>query len=201
VPTPANHPTLYAGTYSLELDELDLRQSFVRLRVYTGAQWQWVHYPTRYNRYFEQRRAEEGWEHESPKLILGKKTASLHFLQTKTITATKFVESKRDPDLVTVAVDLNVKQLAVITVRQHGKIIQTRFVSDGGSTNTDIGISNESPGSNGSQAILSKASAAIRTSGGICAARIPILLTKPPVPLSRCVSSMRAVCCSLNACG
>ncbi len=33
---------------------------------------------------------------------------------------------------MTVAVDLNVKQLAVITVRQHGKIIQTRFVSDEG---------------------------------------------------------------------
>jgi IS605 OrfB family transposase len=58
--------------------------------------------------------------------------AAIHFLQTKTITAAKIVESKRDPDLVTVAVDLNVKQLAVVTVRQHGKIIQTRFVSDGG---------------------------------------------------------------------
>ena len=42
------------------------------------------------------------------------------------------MESKRDPDLVTVAVDLNAKQLAVVTVRQHGKIIQTRFVSDQG---------------------------------------------------------------------
>ena len=30
------------------------------------------------------------------------------------------------------AVDLNVKQLAVITVRQHGQVIQTRFVSDQG---------------------------------------------------------------------
>jgi hypothetical protein len=41
-------------------------------------------------------------------------------------------KSEADPDLVTVAVDLNVKHLAVITVRQHGKIIQTRFVSDHG---------------------------------------------------------------------
>jgi IS605 OrfB family transposase len=31
-----------------------------------------------------------------------------------------------------VAVDLNVKQLAVITVRQHGGIRETRFVSDQG---------------------------------------------------------------------
>jgi IS605 OrfB family transposase len=53
-------------------------------------------------------------------------------LQTKTITAQKIVESKRDPDLVTVAVDLNVKQLAVITARQRGQIIATRFVSDHG---------------------------------------------------------------------
>jgi putative transposase len=128
IPTAANHPTLYAGTYALELAELDLRQSFVRLKVYTGRQWEWVHYPTRYNRYFEARRAEPGWEQESPKLILGEKMAAIHFLQTKTITATKIVESKRDPDLVTV----NVKQLAVITVRQHGKITATRFVSDRG---------------------------------------------------------------------
>jgi IS605 OrfB family transposase len=132
VPAASNHPTLYAGTYTLELDELDLRKSFVRLKVYTGEHWEWVHYPTRYNRYFEARRAEEGWEEESPKLILDRKNAAIHFLQTKTITAKKIVESKRDPDLVTVAVDLNVKQLAVITVRQHGKIIQTRFVSDRG---------------------------------------------------------------------
>src|SRR5258708_4868224 len=132
VPTASNHPTLYAGTFALELDALDLRKSFVRLKVYTGSEWVWVQYPTRYNRYFEQRRAEEGWEQESPKLVLGKQSAAIHFLQSKAIKARKIVESKRDPDLVTVAVDLNVKQRAVITVRQHGTIIQTRFVSDRG---------------------------------------------------------------------
>ncbi len=132
VPTASNHPTLYAGTFTLELDALDLRKSFVRLKVYTGSEWVWVHYPTFYNRYFEQRRAESGWETESSKLILGKQSAAIHFLQSKTITAKKIVESKRDPDLVTVAVDLNVKQLAVITVRQHGVIQETRFVSDQG---------------------------------------------------------------------
>jgi IS605 OrfB family transposase len=132
IPTAANHPTLYAGTFSLDLDELDLRKSFLRLKVFTGSEWVWVHYPTRYHRYFEHRRAEPGWEQESPKLILSKQEAALHFLQTKTISAKKIVESKRDPDLVTVAVDLNIKQLAVITVRQHGRIIETRFVSDHG---------------------------------------------------------------------
>jgi len=130
IPTASNHPTLYAGTYTLDLDELDLRKSFVRLKVYTGSTWAWVQYPTRYNRYFEQRRAEEGWEQESPKLVLGKRSAAIHFLQSKTIKARKIVESKRDPDLVTVAVDLNVKQLAVITVRQHGKITQVSNLSE-----------------------------------------------------------------------
>lgn len=132
MPTAANHPTLYAGTFSLELDTLDLRNSFLRLKVYNGSEWLWVKYPTRYNRYFEQRRAEEHWEPESPKLVLSPTEAALHYLQTRTISAKKIVESRQDPDLVTVAVDLNVKQLAVITVRQHGKIIQTRFVSDEG---------------------------------------------------------------------
>jgi IS605 OrfB family transposase len=131
-PTAHNHPTLYEGTYTLELDELDLRKSFVRLKVYTGFQWVWAHYPTRYNRYFERRRAEPGWETESPKLILSKQSAAIHFLQSKTIKAKKIVESKRDADLVTVAVDLNVKQLAVMSVRQHGVIKETRFVSDQG---------------------------------------------------------------------
>src|SRR6266568_6519354 len=132
VPTAPNHPTLYAGTFHLDLDELDLRKSFIRLKVYDGTAWVWVHYPTLYNRYFEQRRADEAWEAESPKLILNKKTAAIHFLQTKKVSAKKIVESKQDPDLVTVAVDLNVKSPAVITVRQHGVIKETRFVSDQG---------------------------------------------------------------------
>jgi transposase len=132
VPTASNHPRLYRGTFSLELDALDLRESFVRLKVYTGTNWVWVNYPTRYNRYFEQRRMEPGWEQESPILVLSKQAAAVHFLQTKTISAKKIRESKQDPDLVTVAVDLNVKQLAVITVRQHGTIIETVFASDQG---------------------------------------------------------------------
>jgi len=41
----------------------------------------------------------------------------------KKIQASKVMERKHDPDLVTVGVDLNVKHLAVLTVRQHGQII------------------------------------------------------------------------------
>jgi len=43
VPTAPNHPTLYAGTFSLDLDELDLRKSFIRLKVYDGTAWVWHH--------------------------------------------------------------------------------------------------------------------------------------------------------------
>src|SRR5260370_4821680 len=97
-----------------------------------GEVWMWVKYPSWYNRYFDRRRAGGGWETAGPTLILGKQSGAIHFWKSKTITAKKIVESKRDPDLVTVAVDLNVKQLAVITVRQHGVIQETRFVSDQG---------------------------------------------------------------------
>jgi putative transposase len=56
----------------------------------------------------------------------------LHIPQVKKIEAKKVMERKQNPDLVTVAVDLNVKNLAVITVRQHGTIIETVFVRDHG---------------------------------------------------------------------
>lgn len=131
-PTPRNHATLYEGTCSLQLEGVDLRNSFVRLRVYTGLDWQWVNYPTRYSRYFQQRRTESDWQALSPKLVLTKTSAAIHFPQRKTIEAKKVVERKRDPDLVTVAVDLNVKNLAVITIRHHGIILESHFLTDHG---------------------------------------------------------------------
>jgi transposase len=116
----------------LELSGTDVRQSFARLKVYTGQRWVWANYPVKYNRYFAQRLAGEAWEQQSPKLVLRRRSAELHFSQTSGVKARKVKESKLDPDLVTVAVDLNVKQLAVITARQHGKIIETIFVTDRG---------------------------------------------------------------------
>jgi transposase len=65
-------------------------------------------------------------------LILRHQSAELHISQTKEVKAKKVMESKRNPDLVTVAVDLNVKNLAVITVRQDERIIETVFVTDQG---------------------------------------------------------------------
>src|SRR6266568_4333306 len=132
LPGTSNHPTLYEGAFSLQLDGLDLRKTFVRLKVYDGKAWIWINYPVKYSRYFEQRRTEPEWEQQSPKLILRKTSAELHVSQTKEIKAKKVRESKRDPDLVTVAVDLNVKNLAVITVRRRETIIETVFVTDHG---------------------------------------------------------------------
>src|SRR5256886_14784099 len=57
---------------------------------------------------------------------------AIYHPQVKKIAARKVMERKQDPDLATVGVDLNVKNLAVITVRQHGRIIKTVFVTDHG---------------------------------------------------------------------
>jgi putative transposase len=132
VPGARNHPTLYESTWSLTLDQLDVRASFVRLKVYTGEGWRWANYPVKYSRYFEQRRADPAWEQQNPKLVLRPRSVELHFSQKKEVKAQKVKESKLDPDLVTVAVDLNVKHLAVITVRRHTTIIETVFVTDKG---------------------------------------------------------------------
>ena len=132
LPGASNHPTLYEGTLTLDLSESSKQGCFVRLKVYTGQTWEWHNYPVRVSRYFEQRLHDSAWEQESPKLVLRKRSAELHFAQTREIQAKKVVESKQDPDLVTVGVDLGVKNLAVITVRQHDKIIQTVFLTDHG---------------------------------------------------------------------
>src|SRR5260370_26097884 len=130
LPGARDHPTLYQGTCSLERAEG--KSYFVRLKVYDGRVWHWVNYPVVHSRYFQQRLRDPAWEQQSPTLVLSRQAAALHFPQVKQVSAQKVRESKLDPDLVTVAVDLNVKQLAVITVRQHEQIIETVFVSDAG---------------------------------------------------------------------
>ena len=132
VPGATDRPTLYKGTCSLELESRDLHARFVQLKLYDGQRWRWVNYPVKCSRYFQQRRCEEAWEHKSPLLVLRPHAAELHFPQTKAIAARKVRESKLDPELVTVAVDLNVKNLAVITVRQHQRSMETVFVRDHG---------------------------------------------------------------------
>jgi transposase len=133
LPGAANHPSLYEGTIELDLNHNGKeRTRFVRLKVYTGTTWQWLNYPIKNNRYFQQRLHDPAWEKQSPKLVLRTTSAELHFSQIREISAKKIAQSKLDPDLVTVAVDLNVKFLAVITVKQRGHVLESRFVSDQG---------------------------------------------------------------------
>jgi hypothetical protein len=126
-PSARNHPTLYDEACCLDLDGTDLHQRrhtcFARLKVYTGTEWQWHNYPVKLSRYFEARWRDPAWESQSPKLILRKKCAALHFPQVKQVAGKRVKESKEDPRLVTVAVDLNVKKLAVITVRQDERTL------------------------------------------------------------------------------
>jgi hypothetical protein len=131
-PAATDHPTLYQGCLSLDLEALELQEAFVRINVYTAEGWRWMHYPVSSSRYTVQRLREADWQRQSPTLVLRAHAAELHIPQIKKIAASKVMERKHDPDLVTVAVDLNVKNLAVITARAHGKIIETVFVTDHG---------------------------------------------------------------------
>ncbi len=132
LPAATDHPTLYQGCLALDLEALDLHEAFVRINVYTGEGWRWMPYPVSSSRYSVQRLLEAGWQRQSPTLVLRAHAAELHIPQIKKIAARKVMERKHDPDLVTVAVDLNVKNLAVITARAHGKIIETVFATDHG---------------------------------------------------------------------
>src|SRR5260221_377138 len=131
-PAASDHPTLYQGCLVLDLETLDTREAFVRINVYTGEDWTWMQYPVNCSRYTVERLKETDWQRQSPTLVLRAHAAELHIPQVRKITAKKVMERKQDPDLVTVAVDLNVKNLAVITARQHGTIIKTVFVTDHG---------------------------------------------------------------------
>jgi hypothetical protein len=132
LPGATDHPTLYQGCIALELEALDVKETFARIAVYTGQVWTWMHYPVNSSRYTVQRLGEADWLRQSPTLVLRAHAAELHIPQVKRIAAKTVMERKHDPDLVTVAVDLNVKNLAVITARAHGKIIETVFVTDHG---------------------------------------------------------------------
>jgi putative transposase len=131
-PGAVDHPTLYQGCIILDLETLDLQDAFVRLNVYTGSDSTWMHYPVSSSRYLIARLAEADWKRQSPQLVLRERSAALHIPQVKQVAAKKVMECKADPKLVTVAIDLNVKNLAVITVRRSERIIQTVFVTDRG---------------------------------------------------------------------
>ena len=127
LPKANNHPTLYKENY-----DLDLENGFISIKVFDGLKWLFVNYPIKINRWAMKRLSEKGWKTLSPNLVVKDNYAGLHFPQEKTIEAKKVKESKKDSSLYTVAVDLNVKNLAVVTVRQFGKIVYTEFIKDKG---------------------------------------------------------------------
>jgi hypothetical protein len=131
-PGAADRPTFYQGAFHLKLAEAKIHDRFVRLKVYNGSRWVWMNYPVRCSRHFQQRWDERGWKQQSPTLVLRGKHAALHFPQTKEVKAVRVVERKLDPRLVTVGADLNVKNLAVVTVRQDESILEVVFLTDHG---------------------------------------------------------------------
>jgi len=106
----------------------------------------------------QKRLNDQGWDNKSPKLILRKHSVSLHITQGKTVQAKKIKESKLDPNLVTVGVDLNVKNLAVIIVRRQGKIIKRYLLPTRDLISTGIGTGELFPGTSGSPESRSRVS-------------------------------------------
>ncbi len=125
------------------------------------------------------------WKRQSPTLVLRARSAELHLPQVKQIAAKKVRERKQDPQLVTVAVDLNVRNLAVITIMAW--------------TPTATAISKRSPRSSGNQGRRSKASTATVISGGILIARTRMPPTRSPTASPRSAPAILAVSCSLSA--
>lgn len=132
LPGSDNHPVLYKGTVKLEMEKFDQQDSFVSINIYNGRNWDWVNYPVNFSPWQEKRLTEAGWENKSPRLVLREKTAELHVIQEKTVRAKKVKESKKNPDLITVGIDLNVKNMAVVIIRKNGVIIKTVFIKDEG---------------------------------------------------------------------
>ena len=51
LPGAANHPTLYQGTLTLDLETVHTKDHFVQLKVYAGSGWEWHNYPVQASRY------------------------------------------------------------------------------------------------------------------------------------------------------
>src|SRR5215469_6600705 len=94
LPSASDHPTLYQGCISLDLETLDLQDAFVRINVYTGEGWRWMHYPVSSSRYLLQRLLEAEWKRQSPMLVLRPHAAELHIPQVRKIEARKVMERK-----------------------------------------------------------------------------------------------------------
>ena len=129
-PSPRNLPTFYKGTYQLEL--LDIKNQFVRLKVFDGFEWVWKNYPVKMGRKQLESFNDPNWSIQSPTLV-PKRTKRglewyLHIPLAKKVDVNPIKEQKKEnPNLTTLAVDLGLRHLAVVTVRQGGKIRKVKF--------------------------------------------------------------------------
>jgi len=129
-PVARNLPTFYKGTYQIEL--FDIKNQFVRLKVFDGTSWVWKNYPIKIGRkQLEQLNAPE-WSMQSPTLV-PKRTKRgtqwyLHIPLAKKVKVKPIKEQKKEnPNLTTLAVDLGLRHLAVVTVRKNGEIAFVKF--------------------------------------------------------------------------
>jgi IS605 OrfB family transposase len=129
-PTARNFPTFYSGTIKLEL--LDIKNQFVRLKVYDGSKWVWKNYPVKIGKKQLEQLNDTSWSMQSPTLV-SKATKRgiewyLHIPLAKKVSLKPIKEQKKEnPNLTTLAVDLGLRHLAVVTVRKNGEIVKTSF--------------------------------------------------------------------------
>ena len=83
LPGAREHPTLYQGTCELSLEQAQVADRFVRLKVYDGKTWHWVNYPVACSRYFQQRLHDPAWDQQRYRCI--KRIAKKQWLSGKPV--------------------------------------------------------------------------------------------------------------------
>jgi IS605 OrfB family transposase len=146
-PKARNLPTFYKGTYQFQIkaavalprlidnpqiELFDIKNQFVRLKVYDGTNWIWKNYPVCLGSKQEKQLNDPSWSSGSPTLV-PKRTKRgiewyLHIPLVKQVDVKPIKEQKKEnPNLTTLAVDLGLRHLAVVTVRKGGKIVAVSF--------------------------------------------------------------------------
>jgi IS605 OrfB family transposase len=141
-PAPQNLPTFYKGTYEIELSRLsgspigdrglDIQNQFVRLKVYSEGFWVFKNYPIKIGKKQLKILMSKEWDILSPTLVPKKKKGKiewyLHIPVEKKVSVKKIEEQKKEnPNLTTLSIDMGLKHIAVITVRENGKIVNVLF--------------------------------------------------------------------------
>lgn len=130
-PTARNLPTCYKGVFTIEL--FDIKNQFVRLKVFDGKQWVWKNYPVKLGKKQLEQLNDPKWSIRSPTLVpkRAKRGAEwyLHIPLVKKVSVKPIKEQKKEnPNLTTLTVDLGLRHLAVVTVRFNGEIVFVKFL-------------------------------------------------------------------------